>query len=80
MVMMTAGIFYFCRTYSQQVDSYKKGLADAKQSLEAAQKKAREAEALLAAKDKIINDLRLQVAKNFVRMFFCLNVFLLECF
>ena len=49
------------RTYSQQVDSYKSGLADAKKSLEEAQKKVREVESLLSAKDKIINDLRLQV-------------------
>ena len=43
------------------MDSYKTGLADAKKSLEEAQKKVREVESLLSAKDKIINDLRLQV-------------------
>jgi cell division protein FtsL len=45
------------------VDSYKSGLAEAKKSLEDVQKKVRDLESMLSAKDRIINDLRLQVIK-----------------
>ena len=43
------------------MDSYKSGLAEAKKSLDDVQKKVRELESMLSAKDRIINDLRLQV-------------------
>jgi len=46
------------------VESYKSGLADAKKALEDAQKKVRDAESMIAAKDRIINDLRLQVSSK----------------
>ena len=48
------------------MESYKSGLSDAKKSLEDAQKKIREVESLLVAKDKIINDLRNIYTKTFL--------------
>jgi hypothetical protein len=57
---------FFSRTYSQQLESYKNGLSEAKKSLEDVQRKVRETESMIAAKDKIINDLRLQVCIELV--------------
>jgi hypothetical protein len=48
------------------LESYKNGLSEAKKSLEDVQRKVRETESMIAAKDKIINDLRLQVSIELV--------------
>ncbi len=52
------------KSYYQKLESYKRSLAEARKSQDEAQRKVRDCESMLSAKDKIINDLRLQVKEN----------------